>query len=46
MVAESFGTHLWAVVSDEGTLVTSTSSLASVQSALCVMPLVFGRLPL
>jgi hypothetical protein len=46
MVAESFGTHRWAVVSDDGTDVTATFSAASVQLALCVTALVFGELPL
>jgi hypothetical protein len=46
IVAESFGTHLCAVVIDDGTLVTVTSSSVSVQAALCVTVSVFGELPL
>jgi hypothetical protein len=46
MVAESFGTQRCAVLIDEGTVVTVTSSAVSVQAALWVMPLVFGELPL
>ncbi len=45
-VAESFGTQFCALVSDDGTVFTVTSSLVSVHAALCVVPLVFGRLPL
>ena len=46
IVAESFGTQAWAVVIDELTLLTVTSSLVSVQAALWVTPLVFGGFPL
>ena len=35
-----------ALVSDEGTVVTTTSSLVSMHVALCVVALLFGRLPL
>ena len=42
MVAESFGTQLWAVLSDEGTVLTTTSSFSSSQSALCVLPTLFA----
>ena len=45
-VTESLGTQVWALVSDDGTLVTDTSSAVSVQRALCVTPLVFGKLSL
>ena len=45
-VTESFGTHFWALVRDDATLVTLTSSAVSVQAALCVTAFVFGELPL
>ncbi|RDZ48699.1 hypothetical protein C5C07_20695, partial [Haloferax sp. Atlit-4N] len=37
-VAESLGTHVCALDSDEGTVLTTTSSLLSVHWALCVVP--------
>ena len=45
-VAESLGTQRCAVVSDDATVLTMTSSLSSVHVALCVVPFVFGRFPL
>ena len=45
-VAASLGTQAWAVVIDDATVKTSTSSLTSAQSALWMTPLVFGELPL
>src|SRR4051812_10443400 len=45
MVAESLGTHVCAVVIDEATLLTTTSSLASLHASLCEVALVFGELP-
>jgi hypothetical protein len=46
IVAESFGYHRCAVVILEGTVLTTTSSLESAHAALCVVPFVFGLLPL
>jgi hypothetical protein len=46
MVAESFGTHVCAVVIDEGTELTTTVSFESRQSVLWVVPLLLGESPL
>jgi hypothetical protein len=46
MVAESFGTQVCAVVMDEGTEVTTTSSSVSSQAVLWVVALLLGESPL
>jgi hypothetical protein len=45
-VAESRGTHVCAVVIDDGTELTTTFSLVSLQVVLWSVELLFGRLPL
>ncbi len=45
-VAESRGIHVWAVVIDEGTELTTTSSSVSSQAVLWVVALLLGESPL
>ena len=45
-VTESLGTQVCALVSDEGTVLTTTSSFVSSHAVLCEVALLFGRFPL